>query len=134
VSLAEPDLASSLQAYREGRFTLEALRALEARRPVRIEPDVVMSEALRKKLVPAGELWAPSFVGESPPDPLAQWMLAEANSDPQARGYLGWRSYIDAVWSCDNGDGNRAHLRFAELENLMPSDARFNELKARCRQ
>ena len=132
VSLAEPDLAASLQAYREGKFSVETLRALDERRPVRIEADVVMPLELRKQLVPAGELWAPSLVGDSPPNALAPWMLAEAKSDPQARGYLGWRSYIDAVWACDNNAAERVHLRFAELEELMPADARFKELKARC--
>jgi hypothetical protein len=38
------------------------------------------------------------------------------------------------VWACDNEYGDRAHLRFTELENLMPSDARFKELKSRCTQ
>jgi hypothetical protein len=61
-------------------------------------------------------------------------MLAEAKSDPQTRGYLGWRSYIDAVWACDQQASDRVHLRFAELESLMPADARFKELKAICRQ
>jgi hypothetical protein len=133
VALAEPDLAASLRAYREGKFSVETLRDLDARRPVRIEADVVMPLQLRKQLVPAGELWAPSLVGGSPADALAPWMLAEARSDPQARGYLGWRSYIDAVWACDNNAAERVHLRFAELEELMPADARFKELKAHCR-
>ncbi|MGC9984380.1 MAG: DUF2723 domain-containing protein [Polyangia bacterium] len=134
VSLAEPDLAASLQAYRQGDFSVEVLRALDAHRPVRIEPDVMIRLPLRKQLVPVGDLWAPSFGSDASLDPLAFWMLAEAKSDPQARGYLGWRSYIDAVWACDNQDRDRAHLRFAELESLMPEDARFKELKARCRQ
>jgi hypothetical protein len=133
VSLAEPDLAASLQAFREGRFSIKTLRALDARRPVRIEPDIVIAPTLREQLVPAGEFWAPSLVGESSPEALAPWMLAEAKSDPQARGYLGWRAYVDALWACDRHDAQRAHLRFAELEELMPSDARFKELKARCR-
>jgi hypothetical protein len=132
VSLAEPDLAASLQAYREGALSVEGLRALDAQRSVRIEPDIVMPQALRKQLVPAGELWSPSLGVGSTPAPLTPWMLAEAKSDPQTRGYLGWRSYIDAVWACDNEAAERARLRFAELESLMPSDARFKELKARC--
>jgi hypothetical protein len=134
VALAEPDLAPSLQAYREGDLSLDMLRALDAHRPVRIEPDIALPQALRKQLVPAGELWAPSLAGEATLDPLATWMLAEAKSDPQTRGYLGWRSYIDAVWACDKQAPDRVHLRFAELESLMPSDARFKELKARCAQ
>ena len=132
VSLAEPDLAPSLQAYRRGGFSVEVLRALDARRPVRIEPDIVIPPALHTQLVPAGDLWAPSLAGDSILDLVASWMLAEAKSDPQARGYLGWRSYIDAVWACDKEDRDRVRLRFAELESLMPSDVRFKELKARC--
>jgi hypothetical protein len=134
VSLAQPDLAPSLQAYRRGDFSVEVLRALDAKRPVRIEADIAMPLALRKQLVPAGELWAPSSGGDSTLAPLAPWMLAEAKADPQARGYLGWRSYIDAVWACDQQASDRVHLRFAELESLMPADARFKELKAICRQ
>ena len=132
VSLAEPELAPSLRAYREGSFSVEVLRALDASRPVRIEPDIVMPVALRQQLVPAGEFWAPSLASTSRLDTLAPWMLAEAQSDPQARGYLGWRSYIDAVWACDKHASDRVQLRFAELEGLMPSDARFKELKAHC--
>ena len=134
VSLAEPDLAPSLQAYRQGNLSIEILRALDGQRPVRIEPDIVMSAALRQQLVPAGEFWAPSSDNTAALDPLAPWILAEAKSDPQARGYLGWRSYIDAVWACDRRSFDRAHLRFAELASLMPADARFQELKARCTQ
>ena len=134
VALAEPDLAPSLSAYQDGALPVEVLRALEARRPVRIEPDIVMSQSLRKQLVPAGDLWAPALGSDSTLDPLAPWMLAEAKSDPQARGYLGWRSYIDAVWTCDNHAAERLPLRFAELESLMPADLRFKELKARCTQ
>jgi hypothetical protein len=134
VALAEPDLAPSLQAYRRGDFSVEVLRALDARRPVRIEPDIALPQSLRRQLVPAGELWAPSSGADSGVTPLAPWMLAEAKSDPQARGYLGWRAYIDAVWACDKQAPDRIHLRFAELESLLPSDARFKELKARCTQ
>jgi hypothetical protein len=132
LSLAEPKLAPILQAYRQDALSVEVLRALDA--PVRIEADVVMPESLRQQLVPAGELWAPSLDATSDLNPLAPWMLAEANSDPQARGYLGWRSYIDAVWACDKHAADRVHLRFAELESLMPADARFKELKAHCSQ
>jgi hypothetical protein len=134
VSLAEPDLAPSLQAYRERAFSIGVLRALDAHRPVRIEPDIALPQALRQQLAPAGEFWAPSEAGNSTLTPLAPWMLAQAKSDPQARGYLGWRSYIDAVWACDKQASDRAHLRFAELETLMPSDTRFRELKVRCSQ
>jgi hypothetical protein len=130
---AEPELAPSLQAYRRGDFSVEVLRALDARRPVRIEPDIALPQALRQQLVPSGELWGLSLSADSNNvTTLAPWMLAEAKSDPQARGYLGWRAYIDAVWACDKHSAERAHLRFAELESLLPSDARFKELKARC--
>jgi hypothetical protein len=60
-------------------------------------------------------------------------MLAEAARDRQVRGYLGWRNYVDARWSCELGLAERARARFAELEKLMPSDARFRELQAQCR-
>jgi len=120
VALAEPDLAPTLQAYRRGDFSVDLLRALDARRPVRIEPDFALPQALRQQLVPADELWAPSLGADSGVTPLAPWMLDEAKSDPQARGYLGWRAYIDAVWACDKHAAERMHLRFAELEVSCP--------------
>jgi hypothetical protein len=132
MALAEPDLAPTLQAYRRGDLSVDLLRALDARRPVRIEPDIALPRSLHQQLVPTGELWSPSLGSDSSVTPLASWMLAEAKSDPQARGYLGWRAYIDAVWACDKHAAERTHLRFAELESLLPSDARFKELKARC--
>jgi hypothetical protein len=132
VSLAEPELAPSLQAYRDRALSGEVLRALDNRRPVRIEPDIVIPPTLRQQLVPVGDLWALSSGGAASLPPMAPWMLAQAQSDPQARGYLGWRSYIDAVWACDKHASERVQLRFAELEGLMPLDARFKELKAHC--
>jgi hypothetical protein len=48
------------------------------------------------------------------------------------RGFLAWRHFIDAVWSCELGFSERAEARFRELERLVPNDARFRELQARC--
>ena len=130
LSLAQPDLAPSLEAYRGRRFSLDVLRALDNHRPVRIEADIVLPPTLRQQLTPCGDFWGVS--GPAAPQLLPPWMLAAALADPQARGYLGWRSYIDAVWSCDKRDESRLHQRFAELQALIPQDARFAELKARC--
>jgi hypothetical protein len=130
MSRAQPNLAPSLEAYRERRFSLEVLRNLDSHRPVRIEADVMLPPELRRQLVPAGDFWG--VTGRDPLKPLSPWMLAAAQADPQARGYLGWRSYIDAVWSCDKNDKARIQERFAELQALMPEDARFAALKASC--
>jgi hypothetical protein len=65
--------------------------------------------------------------------PLPEWVLAEAARDRQVRGYLAWRHYIDAVWSCDLGFSERARERFDELERLVPSDERLKTLRATCR-
>ncbi len=130
MSAAHPDLAPALRAYRDRQFTLDVLRALDSQRPVRIEADVMLAPQLRRQLVPAGDFWGPR--GHAPLVPWSPWMLAAAQADPQARGYLGWRSYIDAVWACDKRDQARIQLRFAELEALIPRDARFAELKSHC--
>jgi hypothetical protein len=129
-ALAQPDLVPALQAYRERRFSLDVLRALDESRPVRIEADVMLSPELRRQLVPVGDFWGVS--GRDPLPPLSPWMLAAAQADPQALGYLGWRSYIDAVWSCDKKDQARIQQRFTELQALMPEDARLAALKAEC--
>jgi hypothetical protein len=146
MSRAQPDLSRALQAYRERRFSLDVLRPLDSHRPVRIEADVMLPPELRRQLVPVGDFWGVS--GHDPLKTMSPWMLAAAQADPQALGYLGWRSYIDAVWSCDRNDKARIRQRFAELDDrkdkarigqrfaeldaLMPKDARFAELKTRC--
>ncbi|HEX7599845.1 MAG TPA: DUF2723 domain-containing protein [Polyangia bacterium] len=130
IARAEPDLRPSLDAYRQQAFSVDVLTDLDLHHPVRIEPDIVLPSSLRKQLAPAGDLWA--LAGDARLRPLPPWMLAAAQADPQARGYLGWRSYIDAVWACNKPATDRVGLRFAELGELMPSDARFKELKARC--
>jgi hypothetical protein len=130
MALAQRDLAPALQAYRDHRFSLDVLRALDDSHPVRIEADVMLPPELRTKLMPIGDFWG--VRGRDPLLPLSPWMLAAAQADPQARGYLGWRSYIDAVWSCDNKDKARIQQRFAELDALMPKDARFAQLKSTC--
>jgi hypothetical protein len=66
--------------------------------------------------------------------PLPAWVIAEAAQDRQVRGYLAWRNYIDAVWSCELGFTERARERFAELEKLVPSDERFRELQRKCQR
>jgi hypothetical protein len=128
--VAQPDLAGVLQAYRDRHLTLDVLGPLDTRRPVRIEADVMLPPELRRQLVPVGDFWGTS--GRDPLPPLSPWMLTAAQADPQARGYLGWRSYIDAVWSCDKKDEARIRQRFAELQSLMPEDERFARLKTTC--
>jgi len=91
---------------------------------------------VRRTLAPAGALWAP--VGGAAPAPteawlpLDPWMLTEAAQDRQVRGYLAWRDYIDASWSCELGFHQRASARLAELQKLVPDDQRLAELSKKC--
>jgi len=119
VSLAEPDLAASIEAYRQGEFSVEALRALDASRPVRIEPDVVMPLELRKQLVPGGTLGAISC-RQLACRRAGTMDAGRSEVRPAGARLSRWRSYIDAVWACDKQASERVQLRFAELENLMP--------------
>jgi hypothetical protein len=131
---AGPELTPVIDAYRSGGDLLAALSALDRTRPVRIEPDGVLAPFVRRGLGPVGDLWSlarNTSQQEAPPTP--EWMLGEAARDRQVRGYLGWRNYVDARWSCELGLVERARARFAELEKLMPSDARFRELQTQCR-
>jgi hypothetical protein len=130
----QPALMPVVDAYRRHGDLLAALSELDRTHPVRIEPDGVLAPAVRHGLGPAGDLWSlarNTSQAEGPTTP--DWMLAEAARDRQVRGYLGWRNYVDARWSCELGLAERARARFAELEKLMPSDARFRELQAQCR-
>ena len=128
-----PELDEVIDAYRRRSGLLPALAALDHRHPVRIEPDTVTSLEIRRALGPAGELWAPlASTTPDAPRPLLAWAIAEAAHDHQVRGYLAWRNYIDAVWSCDSGFVERARERFAELEKLVPNDESYLELRARC--
>ncbi len=131
---ARPELGPVMDAALRHTGLAEQLTKLDETRPVRIEPDAVTPPDIRRTLGPAGDFWAP--VGSTSPvamAPLPAWVLAEAAQDRQVRGYLAWRNYIDAVWSCELGFFERARERFAELDWLVPSDERFHALRARCR-
>jgi hypothetical protein len=130
---ARPELGPVIEAAIRHTGLAEQWAKLDDARPVRIEPDAVTSPEVRRTLGPAGELWAPAKnTSPAAVTPLPTWMLAEAAQDRQVRGYLAWRQYIDAVWSCDLGFIGRARERFTELERLVPSDERLRVLRATC--
>jgi hypothetical protein len=130
---ARPELAPVLDAYRDRAGLGEAWTRLAASRPVRCEPDVA-SLAKVPALLPAGQLWTPA--GGVPPaeawPSLDAAALAEAAQDRQVRAYLAWRRYLDARYACQRGLRDRAAARFAELDQLVPEDARFRELRQQC--
>jgi len=135
-SAALPELAPVINAYRAHAGLSRAWASLDETHPVRVEPDAVTPAEIRRTLAPAGALWAPAH-GTARPEseawpPLAPWELSEAARDRQVRGYLAWRNYIDATWSCELGFRRRAIARFAELEKLVPADTRFGDLRKRC--
>ena len=131
VARSAPGLLPVVEAFRSGIGQSGALRALADRRPVRFEPDVITPEETRGSLAPAGEFWSPD--GESRlPSQLPDVALAEAATDRQVRGFLAFRLFVDAAWSCDHGVVERARLRFADLQRLVPKDARLLDLRRRC--
>ena len=131
---ARPELGPVIAAAIRHTGLAEQWTKLDDARPVRIEPDAVTPPEVRRTLGPVGEWWAPARnTSTAAIAALPTWVLAEAAQDRQVRGYLAWRHYIDAVWSCDLGFIERAHERFAELERLVPSDERFRALQATCR-
>jgi hypothetical protein len=130
---ARPELGPVMDATLRHAGLAEAFAKLDATRPVRIEPDIVTPPEVRRALGPAGDLWAlAKSASPAAIAPLPAWVLAEAASDRQVRGYLAWRNYIDAVWSCDLGFIERARERFEELEKLVPQDERFRALQTKC--
>jgi len=133
IRTSEPELVPVVEAYRDRSKLLAALAALDPKRPIRIEPEIMLGPEIRKGLGPVGELWSlAKNTSPTAPEPLLSWMVAEASRDRQVRAYLAWQSYLDARWSCDAGFIERAHDRFATLEQLVPSDQRFRELRERC--
>jgi len=60
-------------------------------------------------------------------------MLAEAKVRPAGARLSRLALVHRRGRACDKQASERVQLRFAELENLMPSDARFEELKEHCR-
>ena len=131
---ARPELGPVVTAAIHHAGLAEQLSKLDETRPVRIEPGAVTPPEVRRTLAPAGDWWAPArSTSPAAMAPLPTWVLAEAEQDRQVRGYLAWRHYIDAVWSCELGFIERASERFAELERLVPSDERFRALRANCR-
>jgi hypothetical protein len=133
VAKAAPELSPVLDAYRRQQDTAQALAKLDDSRPVRLEPDGLIPMKVRQMLAPAGDLWGlATSVSAVPMQPLPPWVLAEAEQDRQVRGYLAWRNFIDAAWSCELGFFERARERFAELTKLVPQDERFLELQKKC--
>jgi len=131
---ARPDLGPVIDAAIGKSGLAEQWSRLDATRPVRIEPDAVTPPEVRRTLAPAGEWWAPAqSTSPTAMAPVPAWVLAEAAQDRQVRGYVAWRRYIDAVWSCELGFIERAHQGFAELERLVPDDERLRSLRATCR-
>lgn len=127
----QPELEQVIDAYRAGGDLLSALAALG--RPVRIEPDAVLGPGIRLGLGPAGELWTLArHTSQEDPPSLPSWALVEAAQDRQVRGYLAWRSFTDARWSCELGLSERAQARIAELDALVPQDDSLRELRRRC--
>jgi hypothetical protein len=107
------------------------LRELEATHPVRLEPDVYAPPEVRLALSPANAWWSPTPGNLSPPA-LSEDLIAQAKFDRQLRGLLAWRAFIDARWACERGFIERALLRFAELQQLVPKDERFQALRDQC--
>lgn len=131
LSLAQPEFAPVLHAFLDRHLSIELLRDLDRRHPVRVEADIMTTPELRAALFPSGSLWAPQ--PGRPGQPLADWMIEQARGDRQVRGFLAWRTYIDAAWACENRQRTRAELRFADLRRLVPDDERFKALQASCR-
>lgn len=132
IGATDPELRPALEGYRRGHF-VRALLELDRSHAVRIEPEILLTARVRRDFGPAGELWSLAK-NTSPEAPLAlpAWARAEAAQDAQVRAYLAWRSYADARWSCGLGLSERAALRFAQLEDLVPGDVRFHELERAC--
>jgi len=130
---AHPELGPVVGAAIRHTGLAEQLAHLDETRPVRIEPDTVTPPEVRRTLGPAGDWWAPvRSASAAAIAPLPTWVLAEAAQDRQVRGYLAWRHYIDAVWSCELGFVERAHEHFEQLERLVPDDQRFRALRTTC--
>ncbi len=133
VAAALPELGPVVDAYRRHEGIAAQLAKLDHSRPVRIEPDAVTAPEVRRELGPAGDLWAPAkSTSPARMRPLPAWAIGEAEHDRQVRGYLAWRNYVDASWACELGFIERARARFAELEQLVPSDERFRALQKTC--
>jgi len=131
---ARPELGPVIAAAIRKSGLSEQWTKLDDSRPVRIEPDAVTPPEVRRSLGPAGELWAPAkSASRVAMAPLPAWVLAEAAQDHQVRGYLAWRHYVDAVWSCELGFSERANKRLAELGRLVPGDERLRVLRMTCR-
>ena len=134
VRAARPELAGVIDSYRGHGDLPAAWLALDASRPVRVEPDTVTMARVRSPMVPCGQLWCPLGARPAPEawPPLDAAALAEAARDRQVRGYLAWRRYMDATSACRLGLRERAGERFSELEKLVPNDEKLRELRQRC--
>jgi hypothetical protein len=129
----QPELMQVIDTYRKDGDLLAALGALDVEHPVRIEPDAVLGPSIRRGLGPTGDLWSlAKNTTQEAPSPLPGWALAEAGLDRQVRGYLAWRNFVDARWSCELGLSERGQQRIAELDKLVPLDDSLRELRKSC--
>lgn len=131
VARSAPALSPVVDLINRGAPASIPLQTLAKHRPVRLEADAVTPLDLRRALFPAGEFWSPVASTEMP-TPLSDLVLAETTTDRQVRGYHAWRAYIDAIWACEHHAFQRAQIRFKDLEQLVPKDQRFVDLKHRC--
>jgi hypothetical protein len=127
----EPDLGPTLEAHQQGPLSFSAVLALDRWRPARVEIDEHLAPALRGALVPAGLTWGLGPAPQTLTMPPA-WMVAEARSDRQVRGYLAWRAYNDGLLACQRGLGEAARRQLGVLTTLLPEDRRVLSLRDHC--
>jgi hypothetical protein len=132
VSAAEPALGPVIEAHRAAPLGPDPVAALDARRPVRLEPDEHIAPALLRQLLPAGSLWRVGG-GSSSGSRFPSWMFPEAERDRQVRGFLAFRAFQDARLMCDLGLRGPASNRLRVLTLLLPQDRDARALAERCR-
>lgn len=134
---AEPDLAELLRSYRGAALDRGVALALDATRPIHIEPFADFTPAFAERLWLCGATWclhrpAPEI---PPPERLPGWLSAaawnEAARIPEVRHFLLWRLYIDADLACRLRRAERHELVAALLQKL-PRDEWARRLAADC--
>lgn len=136
VGTGAPALSPVIGAQLAGRLERAPVALVNERHPVRIEPDENLGDSLRAHLVPEGRLWRLRTEGNQggrAPAAWPTWMVEEAATDRQVRGFLGWRAYQAAGLACQ-ADLATARWFFEELNHFLPSDRHANALAEKCRK
>jgi len=139
----EPDLMELLRGYMlVGQLQQPDLQSLALRRPLLIELDVRVPQALYETLVPAGFYYqvvaagttdSDERIGHSDQNAMYDAFYRRLGGQLQETGtrkQLLWHHYMDALYYMAYGDVPGAHRAIAQARAIEPGDLQLRAMEA----